>query len=203
VLRAAAAHTVMPPADATTVATSEPPARASGGQGVVRHDMPRAMAHAAAKRDLVAIQRPVDWEPPRPEVVTESELANAEAELSALQRQIWNCRSANRVGSRLRVRIEGRGSMEDTRRAVRSLGSFRRTSDRRQSGPQPSPKKGQRRTSFGAATASRSSAGRDSPPCGDPTNSGMKGSKGTGKKIMPRRTRAAFNFKIRLWSLFA
>jgi hypothetical protein len=54
------------------------------------YDMPRALAHAAAKRDLVAIERPVDWEPPSilrpPEVLTESELAEAEAELKALQR---------------------------------------------------------------------------------------------------------------------
>jgi hypothetical protein len=27
------------------------------------YDMSRALAHAAAKRDLVAIQRPVDWNP--------------------------------------------------------------------------------------------------------------------------------------------
>jgi hypothetical protein len=28
------------------------------------YDMPPGLAHAAAKRDFVAIQRPVDWEPP-------------------------------------------------------------------------------------------------------------------------------------------
>jgi hypothetical protein len=52
------------------------------------YDMPRALAHAAAKRDLVAMKRPVDWEPPSipraPEVLTEAELAAAEAELKAL-----------------------------------------------------------------------------------------------------------------------
>ena len=57
------------------------------------YDMPRALAHAAAKRELVAIERPVDWEPPSilrpPEVVTESELAEAEAELKALQRHAF------------------------------------------------------------------------------------------------------------------
>ena len=41
------------------------------------YDMPPALAHAAAKRDLVAAQRPVDWEPPSilrpPEVLTEAE----------------------------------------------------------------------------------------------------------------------------------
>ena len=54
------------------------------------YDMPRALAHAAAKRDLVAVQRPADWEPPSifrpPEVLTESELVEAEAELKALPR---------------------------------------------------------------------------------------------------------------------
>ena len=52
-----------------------------------------ALAHAAAKRDLVAAQRPVDWEPPSilrpPEVLTEAELAAAEAELRALQRHAF------------------------------------------------------------------------------------------------------------------
>jgi hypothetical protein len=57
------------------------------------YDMPRALAHAAAKRELVAAQRPGEWEPPSilrpPEVVTESELAEAEAELKALQRHAF------------------------------------------------------------------------------------------------------------------
>ena len=52
--------------------------------------MPRALAHAVAKRELVAVEQPVDWEPPSilrpPEVVTKPELAEAEAELKALQR---------------------------------------------------------------------------------------------------------------------
>jgi hypothetical protein len=54
------------------------------------YDIPRALAHAAAKRELIALEQPVDWTPPSilrlPEVVTESELAEAEAELKALQR---------------------------------------------------------------------------------------------------------------------
>jgi hypothetical protein len=54
------------------------------------YDMARALAHAAAKRELVALQRPADWRPPSilrlPEVLTEAELAEAEAELKALQR---------------------------------------------------------------------------------------------------------------------
>ena len=54
------------------------------------YDMPRALAHAAAKRGLVAASQPVDWGPPSilrlPEVLTEGELADAEAELKALQR---------------------------------------------------------------------------------------------------------------------
>jgi hypothetical protein len=52
--------------------------------------MPQALAHAAAKRELVAMQQPADWTPPSilkpPEVLTESELVEAEAELKALQR---------------------------------------------------------------------------------------------------------------------
>ena len=55
--------------------------------------MPRAPAHAAAKRDLVAAEQPVDWEPPSilrpPEVLTEAELAEAEAELKALRRHAF------------------------------------------------------------------------------------------------------------------
>ena len=54
------------------------------------YDMPRALAHAATKRELIAVGRPVDWRPPSilrlPEVLTEAELAEAEAELKALQR---------------------------------------------------------------------------------------------------------------------
>jgi hypothetical protein len=52
--------------------------------------MPRALAHAAAKRELVATQRPDEWTPPSilrsPEVLTERELIEAEGELKALQR---------------------------------------------------------------------------------------------------------------------
>jgi hypothetical protein len=54
------------------------------------YDMPRALAHAAAKRELVAVQQPADWTLPSilrpPEVLTESELVEAEAELRAPQR---------------------------------------------------------------------------------------------------------------------
>jgi len=57
------------------------------------YDMPRALAHAAAKRELVAVEQPVGWTPPsilRPlEVLTESELVEAEAELKALQRHAF------------------------------------------------------------------------------------------------------------------
>jgi hypothetical protein len=52
--------------------------------------MPRALAHAAAKRELVAVQQSVDWTPPSilrpPEVLTELEVVEAEGELKALQR---------------------------------------------------------------------------------------------------------------------
>jgi hypothetical protein len=54
------------------------------------YDLPRTLAHAAAKRNLVALEQPLDWEVPSilrpPEVLTETELAEAEAELKALQR---------------------------------------------------------------------------------------------------------------------
>jgi hypothetical protein len=54
------------------------------------YDMPRALAHAAAKRNLVALGQPPTWEAPSilrsPEVLTEAELAEAEAEMKALQR---------------------------------------------------------------------------------------------------------------------
>ena len=73
---------------------------ASGVVGHIRfyelgntYDMPRALAHAAAKRELVAIERPIGWESPsilRPsEVLTESELTEAEAELKLLQRHAF------------------------------------------------------------------------------------------------------------------
>jgi hypothetical protein len=52
--------------------------------------LPRAVAHAATKRELVAKQRPPHWTPPSifrpPEVLTEVEVIEAEAELKALQR---------------------------------------------------------------------------------------------------------------------
>jgi hypothetical protein len=52
--------------------------------------LPRALAHAAAKRELVAKARPPHWAPPNmfqpPEVLTEAEVVDAEAELRALGR---------------------------------------------------------------------------------------------------------------------
>ena len=57
------------------------------------YNMSRALAHAAVKRELVAVERPVGWTPPSifrpPEVLTESELVEAEAELKALQRHAF------------------------------------------------------------------------------------------------------------------
>ena len=57
------------------------------------YDMPPALAHAAAKRDLVAAQRPVDWEPPsilrQPEVLTEAELVPNFTEREEVAR-IWS-----------------------------------------------------------------------------------------------------------------
>jgi hypothetical protein len=53
--------------------------------------LPRAVAHAATKRELVAKQRPPHWTPPSifrpPEALTDAEVIEAEAELKALQRR--------------------------------------------------------------------------------------------------------------------
>jgi hypothetical protein len=57
------------------------------------YDMRPALAHAAAKRQFVAKRRPADWIPPSilkpPEVLTETEVVRAEAELKALQRHAF------------------------------------------------------------------------------------------------------------------
>jgi hypothetical protein len=55
------------------------------------YSLPRAVAHAATKRELVANERPPHWRQPSmfrrpPEALTELELIEAEAELKALQR---------------------------------------------------------------------------------------------------------------------
>ena len=54
------------------------------------YTLPRAVAHAATKRGLVAKQQPPRWWPPSmfnpPEVLTDLEVIEAEAELKALQR---------------------------------------------------------------------------------------------------------------------
>ena len=55
------------------------------------YNMPRALAHAAAKRELVAVEQPVGWTPPsilRP-VLTELELLEAVSEPKALQRHAF------------------------------------------------------------------------------------------------------------------
>ena len=53
------------------------------------YPMPSAVAHAAAKRDLVAHHKPSHWTPPSlfkmPEVLTAMEIVEAEAELQALE----------------------------------------------------------------------------------------------------------------------
>lgn len=55
-----------------------------------RYALPRAVAHAAAKRGLIANHRPPRWTAPSmfrpPDVLTEAEVVEAEAELRALQR---------------------------------------------------------------------------------------------------------------------
>lgn len=52
--------------------------------------LPSAIAHAASKRGLVAVERPPHWMPPSlfrpPETLTEAEVVEAEAELKALAR---------------------------------------------------------------------------------------------------------------------
>jgi hypothetical protein len=54
------------------------------------YSLSRAIAHAATKRELIAKQRPPGWIPPSmfrlPDVLTEAEVIEAEAELMALQR---------------------------------------------------------------------------------------------------------------------
>ena len=51
---------------------------------------PRAVAHAASRRELIAKERPPGWAPPsmfrKPDVLTEAEVVEAEAELRALRR---------------------------------------------------------------------------------------------------------------------
>ena len=52
--------------------------------------LPRAVAHAASKRNLVAVERPPRWVAPNmfraPETLTHAEVVEAEAELRAMQR---------------------------------------------------------------------------------------------------------------------
>ena len=57
------------------------------------YKLSQAIAHAAAKRELVAKQPPAGWVPPNmfqlPRVLTEAEVIEAEAELKALQRHAF------------------------------------------------------------------------------------------------------------------
>ncbi len=59
-------------------------------EGGCVYALSRAIAHAASKRGLIARERPEDWTPPSmfrpPELLTEAEVAEAEAELKDLQR---------------------------------------------------------------------------------------------------------------------
>ena len=54
------------------------------------YTLTRAVAHAATRRALVAAHRPAHWAPPsmfrQPDVLTEAEVVEAEAELRALRR---------------------------------------------------------------------------------------------------------------------
>jgi hypothetical protein len=62
-------------------------------EAVRTYRLPRAIAHAATKRELVAKERPTDWLPPNmfqlPKVLTEAEVIEAEEELKALQRHAF------------------------------------------------------------------------------------------------------------------
>jgi hypothetical protein len=57
------------------------------------YKLSQAIAHAAAKRELVAKQPPAGWVLPNmfqlPKVLTEAEVIEAEAELKALQRHAF------------------------------------------------------------------------------------------------------------------
>jgi hypothetical protein len=59
----------------------------------VTYEMRGALAHAAAKRALIAKRQPADWTPPSilrpPEVLTELEVLQAGEELKALQRHTF------------------------------------------------------------------------------------------------------------------
>jgi hypothetical protein len=95
------------------------------------YTMPRAVAHAAAKHELVARERPADWTPPSilslPEVLTEADVVEAEAPTPPVAagdrpavgtgaRQMWR-----RLPARTRDKILG--STNITRqRAVLSAG---------------------------------------------------------------------------------
>ena len=54
------------------------------------YSFPRALAHAASNRGLVAVEQPAAWVAPSmirlPEVLTEAEVVEAEAVLKAMQR---------------------------------------------------------------------------------------------------------------------
>lgn len=54
------------------------------------HILPRAIAHAATRRDFLAVKRPAHWVAPSmfrpPEMLTEAEVIEAEVELRAMQR---------------------------------------------------------------------------------------------------------------------
>jgi hypothetical protein len=54
------------------------------------YTLPRAIAHAATKREFVAVQRPPRWTAPSmfrpPETLTEAEVIEAQTELKVLRR---------------------------------------------------------------------------------------------------------------------
>ena len=73
--------------------------------------LPRAIAHAATKRGLVATHRPAGWMPPsmfrQPEALTEAEVVEAEAELKALQRHALEVVDPEAESSRIDALLTG------------------------------------------------------------------------------------------------
>ena len=68
----------------------DPDGRLHAYEAGKHYPMPAAVAHAAAKRELVAKGKPVRWTPPSiltlPQILTEIEVVEAQAELQALER---------------------------------------------------------------------------------------------------------------------
>ena len=88
------------------------------------YPMPAAVAHAAAKRDLVARTKPPRWVPPSilrpPEVLSEIEVAKAAAELQALERHAGEAVAAVPGGGPSPLLSKGRDACWSEARLARS-----------------------------------------------------------------------------------